>query len=469
MIAVVGLSHRTAPIEIREQFALDEAAAEGLARRMVGEAGVPEVLLIATCNRVEAVLASPTDESLAGCVERSLGLLLGGRTNLRPHFYVHNGLCALRHLCRVASSLDSLVIGEPQILGQVRDAFGKARAAGTIGPEVAAAVTLALRVAKRVRTETMVGAGQVSVASVALELARQIFDQLSGRRVALVGTGEMGMTIAELMHKAGAQLIILGRNTATVAELATRFGGEQRALAELARSLVDVDVVVTSTSAPSAIVSRSMVEAGMRARHRRDLFLLDVAVPRDVEPSVDELEGVYLYNIDDLSAIVAQGAAQRRLGQEEAEQLVQSEVDRFEERQGAEQVTPVIRALHRRFGDIISVEVERGLHKKLRGLDATQRQGLEQLLEAATNKILHGPCQALRKAALERPEDLESLLASLVDLFELTIEPEPTQTPAPERSLPPCRFPVTPTPGESGVNAPPDQPGHPGLADEGDA
>lgn len=425
MIAVVGLSHKTAPIEVRERLALPRDVIARVLEDLAALPGVGEALLIGTCNRVEVVLAPAADASLedaASAVARALDARAPG---VLRHLYVHVGVPALRHLFRVAASLDSLVIGEPQILGQVKEALACARATGTVGGRLERVVARALRTAKRVRTETAIGSGQVSVPSVAVDLARQIFGGLKGHVAVLIGSGEMAETVARLLKGDGARVLVVGRNEHRVAEVARAVGGEPRPWADLAATLTEADVVITSTSAPAPIIGRELVASLRRPRRARRLFFVDLAVPRDVEPQVDQLDWVYCYNVDDLSHVVSSTLSAREREALDAERIVDAEIQRFERWVDAEQVTPVLLALRTRVRETLEGELQRSFCGRLKHLGEAEREGLRLMMEAATKKLLHNPTLNLRELAAERSSDedrTEQLAQALVELFDL----EPT-------------------------------------------
>jgi glutamyl-tRNA reductase len=412
---VIGLSHHTAPIEIRERVALDDEAARNLLTQIVGQGTISEAMVVSTCNRLELYLVPEGDED--GAVEVALDALKFSRADVGKVLYLRTGADAACHLFRVASSLDSLVVGEPQILGQIKRGLERARSVGTVGNQLNRVATRALRAAKRVRTETTIGSGQVSIASVALDLARQIFDQLKDRVVALVGSGEMGEAIAHLLRQSGARLVLLGRNEQRVHELANRVGAEGRLLTQLESTLEEADVVVTSTSASLPIIRFEQVRQAMKHRRGRDLFFVDVAVPRDVEERVGKLSGVYLYNVDDLSNVVAETHASRSDEALRAERVVAEELKKLAHAHESEQVTPTVRALYDWFGRVMRAEVERSLHGSLKGLAPAEREAVVRLADAATKKLLHNPSTTLRRWAVERPVELDAAVELIRELF----------------------------------------------------
>jgi glutamyl-tRNA reductase len=468
VIVVVGLSHRSAPIHVRERLALPQDTLPGVLREMVS-GPIGEALIVSTCNRVELVVAGADGPraNLVDVARAAKAAIVARAPAVHAHLYQHMGTDAVRHLFRVAASLDSLVLGEPQILGQLKDAYDLARDTGTTAGVLNRVIPRAIRSAKRVRSETTIGAGQVSVPSVAVDLTRQIFRDLSRHTVALIGSGEMGEAVARLLRQAGARLIVVGRNLERVQAIAASMGGEARDLSALDRTLVDADVIVTTTSAPGYIIGRADVQKHRKARKGRSLFFIDLAVPRDVDPAVGELDSVFLYNIDDLSNVVAESLQSRKREAERAEAIVLEEAQGFERWAEGEQVTPTIVALRERIRAILEAEVDRSLGGKLRHLGAPDRDALMVMVEAALNKMLHPATARLRRLATDAGAraDLEQAVATINYLFELSpgleapagdsdprtaVEPEPHE----EDAEPPAKDPTAPRsepPGSTGV------------------
>lgn len=439
MIVVVGLSHRSAPVEVRERLAV---APTELAQRL-GEikqrSRAAEVVLVSTCNRVEVIAAgqAANAEAPAELASRVVDELEARAPNVRPHLYVREANAGIEHLFRVASSLDSLVVGEPQILGQLKDAFTCARTAGTVGPWLNRAFEHAFRVAKRVRTETTLGTGQVSIPTVAVDLAREIFSQLAGHKVVLVGTGEMASLVATLLGKAGAQVMVVGRTLERAREVAQRLGAEPRSWDDFPALLVEADIVVSSTSAPGYVVGLEQFTHARRQRHGRNLFMVDLAVPRDIDPRIGDLDGVFLYNVDDLSQVADAALADRRREAEKAAAIVTEETEHFLRRAHAERITPTLVALRDRFRSTLEAELERSLRGQ-RSLDEKQRDSLHKALAAAVEKTLHAPTERLRSWAKDDSFGdwhTDLLLAAVEELFELR-EPQDQEHAANERSKP---------------------------------
>lgn len=427
MIVVVGLSHHTAPIDVRERAALPTEAVAEILEHLRSQEEIGEVFIVSTCNRVEIIAApreqSELDERLQQAVRTVEAALLSRAPGLRNYLYRLTGIEAVQHLFRVASSLDSLVLGEPQILGQVKVAFDLARKRNAVGGQLHRAMSHAMRVAKRVRSETLVGVGQVSVPSVAVDLARQIFGDLKQHKAALLGSGQMGEAVAKLLVSEGAALQVVGRNATRVTELARQLGATGVGIEQLPVVLSEIDVLVTTTSASGYVVSYEAVNAERRKRRGRPLFLIDLAVPRDVEPRVDTLDGVFLYNVDDFSNLVAETLSSRQREASRAEQIVAEEAKRFARGMNAQQVTPAVVCLRRRFEETLQAELERSLRTRLKHLGENERDALSKMLEASVNKLLHAPTRHLRGLAVEgeRGFELEASVALLTEMFELEL------------------------------------------------
>ncbi|MBX3184424.1 MAG: glutamyl-tRNA reductase [Polyangiaceae bacterium] len=438
VIVVVGLSHRTAPIDVRERLAVSSEELPRLLRTLREAPVLGEVMVISTCNRLEVVAAVASGADAEAAL-RAIQTHLNERApGVLPHLYAYPGAEGVRHLFRVAASLDSLVVGEPQILGQVKDAYEAAQQAGTIGGELGQVVPRALRAAKRIRTETAIGAGMVSVPSVAVDLAQQIFGELSKRTVALLGAGEMALAVAKLLRQSGAEMVVVGRNPARVAELCAEVGGRGRSFGELEQVLTEADVVVSSTSAPGYVVDLELVKRVRRPRRGRSLFFIDLAVPRDVDPQCELADNVFVYNIDDFSRIAQGSQEARRQEAALAEQIVEEAARGYDRWAEAAQVTPVILALREAFGRVLAAELDRSLRGKLKHLGEAERAALERMVDSALNKLTHTPSQRLREAATARDDGarLEELIGSVKELFEL-------ERAAPSEELGAARDPAT--------------------------
>lgn len=419
-LLVLGLSHKTAPVAVREKFALPEDAVPQAAERARGVPGCKESFLVSTCNRVELYAACEN----AGALEDALGTVMAevGGANpgvVRPHLYAHSGPQAIRHLFRVAASLDSLVVGESQILGQLKAAYESCRQGGQTGPVLHRAMERAFTVAKRVRSETGIGRSAVSVSSVAADLASQIFGNLNTCTVLLVGAGKMGELAARHFKTHGArELLVANRNFDRARALAESLGGHPRSLEELETLLAQAEVVVTSTGAPHYIITAAMVKRALKVRKYRPIFFIDIAVPRNIEPAINTLDNVYLYDVDDLSTIANENLAGRKREAEAAERLVEDEAARFLKDLAGSSVTPTLQALRKRADELKAVELERAL-KKLGDLDEKQRKSIEMLADGVVNKLLHEVFMGLKEAARDdRGEEVASTVRRLFKLEE---------------------------------------------------
>ena len=407
-LALIGVNHKTAPIELRERIAISREDLPETTRALAALPGVSECMIVSTCNRVEVLAAVESlDTDLAGFLYRYFGLdaaLLG------PHLYQHHGQDAVRHLFRVAASLDSMVVGEPQILGQVKEAFATARASGTVGGELEHLLQSAFAAAKRVRSETEIGSNSVSIASVAVELARKIFGSLNGRTVFLVGAGKMSELAARHLVQQGAGAILVTNRTQERArQLAEPFNGRVIPFDQLHEAAVQADIVISSTGAPHPIFRREHGQAFMHRRRNRPMFFIDIAVPRDVDPEVNKLDGIFVYDIDDLQQVAAAHMAERSREAGDAEALIAAEVERFHQRRRTVNVAPAIVALQRQAEEIRQGELRRA-QARLGSLTAEQVAAVEALTRGLVNKFLHPPMQALKQAARESdPTRLEAL------------------------------------------------------------
>src|SRR5881628_2348957 len=387
---VSGLSHRNAPVELREQLAVDEDKLRELLRDIAAAGVVREVIILSTCNRVEVYAVADVPGEARATTFRRLCRHRGVEpSSVEAALYTYTEGDAVRHAFRVASSLDSMMIGEPQILGQVKDAFALAQSCETVGPTLHTLFTQAFAVAKKVRTETEIGHHAVSVSFAAVELARKIFAGLGGKAVLLVGAGKMGELAARHLVEHGAfPIYVANRTWQRAQEMARALSGAAVPFAELEAALAGVDIVITSTGAPEPVVTRAMVQRVMHGRRARPLFFIDIAVPRDVEGSVNTLDAVYCYDIDDLKQVVEANIRERLREAQRAEALVEREVAKFLARRGDVEVIPTIVSLRERLEEIRVGEVRKAL-ARLPGATAETRETIEMLSSANVKKILH--------------------------------------------------------------------------------
>ncbi len=402
---LVGLSHRSAPIEVRERVALTGDALKGALQDLV-RGGAAEALVISTCNRVEVLVHAEADG-----VAREF--FTARAADAAGHLYAKQGREAVRHLFRVASSLDSMVVGEQQILGQVKEAYGVACAAGAAGPYLSRLCNRAFATAKRVRTQTEIGRGITSLSQVAVELVQKIFGDLAGRAILLVGAGKMGALSARALAGLGAdRILVANRSSERGLALAGEVGGVFRAWEELPRLLVEADVVIVSTGAERHVVTRDMAHAAMRARRQRSICLIDLSVPRNVDPACAALSDVYAYDVDDLQKVVEATREARRDEASRAEAMIDAEVDAFARDGQTRAALPMLGRLRRHAEEIARGEAEKTL-AHLAGLDARGRRSVEAMAQAIVNKLLHAPTARLKKAAAAGDGDLAAAVAEL--------------------------------------------------------
>jgi glutamyl-tRNA reductase len=417
-LLLIGLSHKTAPVELRERLDFQARGVEPALRALGSRTAVREALILSTCNRAEVYAASEDLER----ARVDLVSFLAGHHNVAadavlPHLYDRVDLDAARHLFRVAAGLDSLVVGEPQILGQVKEAHSAATAAEVAGPVLNRLLHASFGVGKRVRTETGLGAGAVSVSFAAVALARKIFGDLKGRTVLVVGAGEMGKLTARHLKSQGVhQVTIMSRSMAHAARTAEAIGGASAApWDEMDQALGASDIVVTATGAAAPILTKAHVEAVMRPRRHRPLFIIDIALPRDVEAAAGEIEQVFLYNIDDLQATVRENLARRASEVAHAETIVGEEVEKFAAWLRARGAIPTVVALRQRFESIRRAELDRLL--KGSALAPESRARVEEITRLLVEKLLLTPTEQLKSAA--DPDAVVAYSDALTKLFGL--------------------------------------------------
>jgi glutamyl-tRNA reductase len=400
-VVVVGLNHTTAPVAVRERLAFSDAAlAAALAHFRPPE--IQELVILSTCNRVELYMqTNDVDASMASAVAFVAACHAVPPTQFTPHLYQLSDLEAVRHLFRVAASLDSLVLGEPQILGQVKASYLAAQAAGRTGLILAHLFERALRVAKAIRTETGISDHAVSVSYAAVELAKKIFESLQQRTVMILGAGDTAALAARhLVSQGVSSVFIANRTSERAVYLAQALQAKAIPWEAFPEHLAYTDIVVSSTSAPHPIIEPAMVREAMRARRSRPMFFIDIAVPRDVDPAVNTLENVFLYDIDDLQNVVQENRRERQREALAAEEFVWQEVRQFEQWLAVRDAVPTIVALRQQAEAIRQQELEKALHK-FGPLDERQRRVLEALTCGIVNKLLHAPTVSLKRASQE--------------------------------------------------------------------
>ncbi len=418
-LLLLGMSHRTAPLELRERYAVTDLA--GPLEKLAGSPEVEEAVLLSTCNRVEVLVLTRTLEAarvrLRSFIERDLaGADAPPPSALDEALYEYVDRGAVRHVFRVACSVDSMVVGEPQILGQVKDAYRAAVEGGACGPILGRLYQRAFATAKRVRNETRIAERPVSVARVAVELATQIFETLHDKSALLIGAGEMTELALETLRARGLSAVrVANRTRARAADLAARFEASAWGLSELPEILPRSDVVLTSIGGHEPLLTVPLLERALEERRGRPMFVIDIGVPRNVDPAVNGLDNVYLYDLDDLSGVAESNAEERRREVERAESIVEEEQQRFDGWLSALAAVPTIRNLRARAEAIRNRELERTLGRL--ALGEPERAAVDALTRAIVNKILHAPISRLRDEA-EREQGL-AILEVARSLFAL--------------------------------------------------
>ena len=415
---ITGLNHRTAPVEVRERLAFAEQGLPEALGILKGRPGLLEGMILSTCNRVEITVTADEQADAEGAVEHFLaesGAV--ERAWVSPYLYRHDGADAIRHLFRVASSLDSMVVGEPQILGQLKNAYTLAKECGAISGFLDQLLTRAFNVAKRVRSETDIGQSAVSVSYAAIELAREIFGSLSGKTVLVVGAGKMSESAARHLRRGGvSEILVTNRTRARAEAMADEFQGRVVDYEKLFAALADVDIVIASSGAPHFIITQEQMKSVMARRRNRPMFLIDIAVPRNIEPAVNEVESVFLYDIDDLERVVDTNLKGRVELAAEAEDIVREEVERMVLRMKTREVTPTIVSLQEQLEVVRAAEIER-MRGKLGPLTEQQEEAVQAITRGIINKIAHGPITELRRQASE-PSGIH-LVSTIRKLFRL--------------------------------------------------
>lgn len=399
-IVIVGLNHRTAPVEVRERVAFDSSLLGETLQSLRALASVHEGAVLSTCNRVEVVAATSDREAAFAEVKKFLveREAATGESNVEDHLYAYSGSEAVRHLFRVASSLDSMVVGEPQILGQLKDHYLAAKEAGSVGTVLHRLFHRSFSVAKRVRTETGIAGRVVSVSSVAVELAKRIFDRLEDKTVMLIGAGKMGNSVCRHLQRSGvSSLMVTNRTFERAVEVAAEFRGNPIRFEEFSRYLKLADLVIGCAGAPDFLLQPETVEETLKERKQKAMFFIDLGDRRNFDPRINQIANVYLYDIDDLQAVASENLNGRTGEVLKADEIVDEEVEDFLRWLDSLEQVPTIVALRQRLEEIRQHELEKSLRTSLKGLSEKERQAIEDMTAAMIGKILHVPISRLKK------------------------------------------------------------------------
>ena len=416
-LAVIGLNFRTSPVAVRERFWISPARRVEALHQLVRSEGIEEVIVLATCNRTEFIVWASDVPTAANSVLRFLTQEYQVKLCEWSHFYRLMDDVALTHMFRVTSSLDSMVLGEPEITGQVKEAWAQAQQAGTTGRFLDAVMQKALTVSKRARNETAIGSSAVSVPYACVELSRNVLGELAGREVLLIGAGKMSERAAHYLMKAGASNVkVMNRTLARAEELAEKLGGTPVSYENMLEHLKRADIVVSSTACPHVIISRDEAENISKERNRKPMVMIDVAVPRDIDPAVREVEGIHLFDMDDLEQVVKRNGVGRQSAAEAAEKIVQAEVQGFRRKLMAERVVPTIVALRQRLDELCRQELD-VLRQEFGPFTEDQDQALTALTSHITQRIAGSLARELKELPERTEQDM--LTAAVGRLFHL--------------------------------------------------
>lgn len=394
-IVLIGLNHHTAPVEVRERLAFPEGEVLSALHAMTAREAIQEALIISTCNRVEVIAEAADANELRNFLYDLKDL---PHNSLNKHLFQYTDTDAVKHAFRVAASLDSMIVGEPQILGQVKDAFQRAQQAGTVGHTLTRLMNRAFAVAKKVRNETGIGANAVSISYVAVELARKVFDTLDGTTVMLLGAGEMAELAAKHFITNGARrLLIANRTLENAQSLATEMNGEAMSLDDLERRLPEVDIVLCSTGAPHYLITSQQINQALAARRYRPMFLIDISVPRNIDPAISDIDNAFVFDIDDLEAVAEANRQERQREAQRAEEIVQTEAQRFAASLGEGNLNQVIGVFRREIHQLALDELERS-RKRLGELSPEQEEAIKIMLNSLVNKFTHPIIRQLRES-----------------------------------------------------------------------
>ena len=412
-----GINHTTAPLALRERVAFAPENLQSAMQEACAHAGLTEVAILSTCNRTEIYAASEGD---AGAIQQWLvDHTAIEAADLANSYYCYQDQEAVRHMMKVAGGLDSLVLGEPQILGQMKSAFAVAKEAGTLGAELHATFQQVFNIAKRVRTETAIGENPVSVAYAAVSLAQQIFSNLKQDTALLIGAGETIELVARHLVEQGIKHIIVANRTLDRAQrLAREFNGEAILLADIPEQLHRADIVISSTASQLPLLGKGAVESALKKRKHKPMFMLDIAVPRDIEEQVGELDDVYLYTVDDLHAVIDENKKSRVAAADQAEEIINEGVELFLRHQRALSAVETVKAYRNKAEQMRDLELQKALRSLQAGVNP--EQVLQQFARNLTNKLIHSPTAVLKEASAS---SRHHVIQVAQELFDLTVNP----------------------------------------------
>ncbi len=418
-LLALGINHKTAPVEIREKVAFAPEKMEQALHECVNKGEVSEAAILSTCNRTELYFSLPEDETEQPDINTLLDWFCQyhqlDRKEVEPFIYLHNNNAAVQHILRVASGLDSLVLGEPQILGQIKDAYNTANQAGTIGRQLNRLFQHTFSVAKQVRTDTAIGASPVSVAFAAVSLAKRIFADLSKHTALLIGAGETTELVARHLSEQGVNKMIVANRTVERAQtLASQFDAEAIALSDMPERLVDADIIIASTASQLPILGKGAVERALKHRKHRPMFMVDIAVPRDIEPEVGKLDDIYLYTVDDLREVIEEGRQSREEAAQQAEEIVENQVEHFMGWLRSLKGVDTIRAFRSQAEE--KRDEQLALAKKQLAAGKDPEQVITDLARTLTNKLIHEPSAQLNQAAYSGRKEMLELARELFNL-----------------------------------------------------
>lgn len=419
-LILVGLNHNTASVEVRERLSVNASQEPEMIAALTGLPGVRGAGILSTCNRVETILSSDSEQAIEPVVDLIVSRSNMNRSEVEGHLYILRNGEVVRHLFRVTAGLDSMILGEPQIGGQVREAYNRSQALDATDPILHQLFDAALRVAKRVRTDTGIGEHAVSVPFAAVELAKKIFGNLDGLHAMLVGAGEIGELTAQHLNGYGLRKVfVANRAHERAVELAHRFDGEAIHFDSLEERLRSCEIVIVSTAAPHYLIRPEHVRAALSERRRGNLFLIDLSVPRNIDPAIAGIEGAFLYNVDDLREVAGNNRQKREQKVVSAEEIIEREVDGFMRRLASHDAVPTILELQGKLDEIRRMELEKCL-RRVGPITTEQQQAIEALSTSIINKVLHYPIIRLKEtAAADQPEDRESIRQQIRRIFGL--------------------------------------------------